>query len=66
VRLKLKGKKFNVYFWSPEAPCHEAPRFLSLNTFLQCGEDGAKQQQFVAEYVAGALERLGAHIKKKK
>jgi hypothetical protein len=67
VRLKLKGKKFNVYFWPPEGDsCHESPRLLSFNTFLQCGEEGAKRQEFVARYVADALERLGASVKKKK
>jgi hypothetical protein len=66
VRLKLKGKKFNLYFWPPEGECHEAQRFLSFNTFLQCAEAGAAMQEFVALYVAETLERLGATRKPEK
>jgi hypothetical protein len=61
VRLKLAKKTYNLYFWPPaSATCHEEPRFMSFNTFLQCDEPGSAMQGFVAEYVAQALLARGA------
>jgi hypothetical protein len=61
VRLKLAKKTYNLYFWPPPGDkCHEQPRFMSFNTFLQCDENGASMQAFVAEYVAQTLLARGA------
>jgi hypothetical protein len=61
VRLKLAKKTYNLYFWPPaSATCHEEPRFLSLNTFLQCDEPGSAMQGFVADWVAQTLMARGA------
>jgi hypothetical protein len=65
VRLKVDGKTYNLYFWPPTGPqCHEAQRFLSLNTYLQCSGDGVAMQEFVAGYVVEALRQRGAQVKK--
>jgi hypothetical protein len=65
VRLKLAKKTYNLYFWPPTAgdKCHEEPRFLSFNTFLQCDEGGSEMQQFVAGWVAQTLAQHGAAAK---
>lgn len=61
VRLKVQGKTYNLYFWPPTGPeCHEAQRFLSFNTYLQCGAEGIAMQEFVAGYVAETLRQRGA------
>jgi hypothetical protein len=61
VRLKLAKKTYNLYFSPPNSPkCHESPRFMSFNTFLQCDEDGSAMQGFVADYVAQMLLSRGA------
>jgi hypothetical protein len=64
VRLKVAGKVYNLYFWPPTGPpCHEAQRFLSLNTYLQCSAEGVAMQEFVAGYVAETLRGRGAKTK---
>lgn len=65
ARLKVAGKTYNLYFWPPSGPqCHEAQRFLSLNTYLQCSAEGVPMQEFVAGYVVETLRQRGAQTKK--
>jgi hypothetical protein len=60
IRLKLAKKTYNLYFWPPVGECHEQPRFMSFNSFLQCDEAGSAMQGFVADYVTQILRARGA------